>query len=272
MPMMNCTPITKTGPPPSQVKKSQLFLGNNPHHPLFCLIIAVFCMATALLGTVNASYDPQFRRSGPFLFNNSMYSPTPPAGGYSETGVASWYGRGFHGKRTSSGERYDVNEMTAAHRQLPMDTLLLVKNLENGRETIVRVNDRGPFVKGRILDLSQSAAKALKLEGKGTARVTVVALSETGRPVQIPPQDQPLDASDGSFYVQVGAFTREMNAEHMQKRFSDAGHTTTVSKVSGKKATIYRVLIFAGRDLSKALLAKRTLQQNGHKGAFVLTR
>ncbi len=269
--MIDCNPSTETPPPPSQVKKSQLFLGNNPHHLLICLILTVFCMATALLETANASYGRQLQRQDPF-FNNSGYSPTPPAGGYSETGVASWYGRGFHGKRTSSGERYDRHEMTAAHRLLPMDTLLLVKNLENGRETIVRVNDRGPFIKGRILDLSQSAAKVLKLMSKGTAKVRVVALSAPDKPVQMPPQDQPLGLAGGGFYVQIGAFTRKKNAVRMQKRYADAGHTTTVSKISGKKSAIYRVLIFTGRNLSKALLAKRSLQQNGHKEAFVLAR
>jgi len=147
-----------------------------------------------------------------------------------------------------------------------------VKNLENGRETIVRVNDRGPFVKERILDLSQGAAKALRVVGKGTARVKVMVVSETGRPLQTLPQQQSFALADLGFYVQIGAFTLEKNAERMQKRLADAGHRATVTKVTGKKATVYRVLIFTGKDRQNALLAKRSLQQKGHHEAFIVTR
>lgn len=272
--MMNCAPTTGTGPESDRKSSSNPFSKNVLYCLLSCLFVALFFTAIPLIDSASASYDRKLSKRDPFLFHGTLPPATEVARtieNYTETGVASWYGGDFHGRRTSSGERYDMHEMTAAHRQLPMDTMLLVKNLENGKEAIVRVNDRGPFAKGRIIDLSQSAAKALKLERKGTARVTVVALSGSAEPLQAPPQDKSFDEAGSGFYIQVGAFANETNAMKVQKRLSAAGHPTTVSTVSGTKATIHKVLIFAGKDRDEALLAKRTLQQKGHKGAFVLT-
>jgi rare lipoprotein A len=96
--------------------------------------------------------------------------------GYRETAVASWYGQAFQGRRTSSGEPYDMYQMTAAHKTLPIPTYVRVTNLENGRSVVVRVNDRGPFIAGRIIDLSLVAAQKLDMVRDGTARVEVVAL------------------------------------------------------------------------------------------------
>ncbi len=96
--------------------------------------------------------------------------------GYIERGIASWYGKKFHGRRTSSGDPYDMYAMTAAHKRLPLPTYVKVTNLENGRSTVVRVNDRGPFHGGRIIDLSYAAAVKLGYQDKGTARVVVEAL------------------------------------------------------------------------------------------------
>jgi rare lipoprotein A len=100
----------------------------------------------------------------------------PVAGGHSETGVASWYGRKYHGRATASGERYDMHRLTAAHPTLPFGTRVRVTNLENGREVEVRINDRGPFRKGRILDLSYAAAQELRMVEQGVARVRIVVL------------------------------------------------------------------------------------------------
>ncbi len=256
----------------SRMKRSLLPVVTFPFRHLVCLFLTLHLLMSVFLGGANASYERRLQTRNPFLFDNALPSPSFSGNGYSETGVASWYGPDFHGKRTSSGERYDMHALTAAHRLLPMDTLLLVKNLDNGRETIVRVNDRGPFVKERILDLSHGAAKALRVVGKGTARVKVMVVSETGMPLQTLPQQQTLALADEGFFVQIGAFALEKNAVQMQKRLTNAGHSTTVTKVTGKKATVYRVLIFTGRDREKALLAKRTLQQRGHHEAFIVAR
>ena len=102
--------------------------------------------------------------------------------GYEEQGKASWYGEPFHGKKTSNGEIYNMYGDTAAHKTLPMDTMLLVKNLENGKTTTVRINDRGPFVQERILDLSYTKATTLGIIGKGTANVEIIALGQQQEP------------------------------------------------------------------------------------------
>ena len=99
--------------------------------------------------------------------------------GYRERGVASWYGKKFHGRSTSSGERYDMYAMTAAHKTLPLPTNVRVTNLDNGRSITVRVNDRGPFVKNRLIDLSYAAAKELDVVANGTGMVEVVALNNS---------------------------------------------------------------------------------------------
>lgn len=100
----------------------------------------------------------------------------PVAGGHSETGFASWYGKKYHGRTTASGERYDMNRLTAAHRTLPFGTRVRVTNLENGREVEVRINDRGPFRNNRILDLSYAAAQELLMVEQGVIRVQIVVL------------------------------------------------------------------------------------------------
>lgn len=130
-------------------------------------------------------------------------SPPPPAQpaapGWSDNGVASWYGDPFHGRLTASGETYDMEAMTAAHRTLPFGTLLRVRNLDNGREAMVRINDRGPFVRGRDLDLSRRAAREIDMIPAGTARVRMTI-------VDAPPPPS-------CWEVQVGAFRLRENAE-----------------------------------------------------------
>ena len=103
----------------------------------------------------------------------TTYYPLKTAKGYSETGVASWYGKKFHGRKTASGERYNQNKMTAAHKTLPFGTRVRVKNLENGKSASVVINDRGPFTKGRVIDVSRAAARKLDMVNSGTARVRI---------------------------------------------------------------------------------------------------
>jgi|CXWL01.1.fsa_nt_gi rare lipoprotein A len=126
----------------------------------------------------------------------------PPVVGTVERGMASWYGGGFHGRRTASGERYDMNRLTAAHRTLPFGTLLEVRNLENGKVVRVRVNDRGPFKKNRVIDLSFGAAKEVEMVGPGTARVELRVLGTRATPEDV----DPALFGDDRYTVQVGAF------------------------------------------------------------------
>ena len=111
----------------------------------------------------------------PYKVLGKWYQPLPHSDGFRQRGLASWYGRDFHGKKTSSGEIYNMHAMTAAHKTLPLGTYVRVYNLENKRSTLVRINDRGPFVRGRIIDLSYSAAKEVGIVGPGTARVSLRA-------------------------------------------------------------------------------------------------
>ena len=109
----------------------------------------------------------------PYTVAGNTYYPIKSAKGFSETGVASWYGKKFHGRKTASGERYNQNKMTAAHKTLPFGTRVRVKNRDNGKNVVVVINDRGPFAKGRIIDVSRAAAKKLDMIGAGTAKVSI---------------------------------------------------------------------------------------------------
>ena len=121
--------------------------------------------------------------------------------GATERGIASWYGPGFHGKHTANGEVYDMDGISAAHKTLPFDTVVRVRNLDNGRDLEVRVNDRGPFVRGRIIDLSREAARQIGMIGPGTARVEIEILSVPGAPLR-----------GERFAVQLGAYRDELEA------------------------------------------------------------
>ncbi|MBB3265255.1 rare lipoprotein A [Azospirillum sp. OGB3] len=118
----------------------------------------------------------------PYQVNGVWYYPAEDYS-YSETGIASWYGPGFHQKVTANGEVYDQNELTAAHKTLPMPSLVRVTNLDNGRSLVVRINDRGPYANGRIIDMSRRGAQLLGFEGTGTAKVRVQILAEESRAV-----------------------------------------------------------------------------------------
>jgi rare lipoprotein A len=209
----------------------------------------------------------------PYVINNITYYPIPDAAGYAENGVASWYGADFHGRSTSNGERYDMYAMTAAHKTLPMNTMLLVKNMNNGKEIIVRVNDRGPFVQGRVIDLSYTAAQKLNIVKPGTSRVKLVALAEKSLFGRSPGGKSKLpDLYRGEFYVQIGAFNQKGNAVNLQKRFTDAGHTTVIQQYHEPQQTYYRVHVYAGKEFAAAKNAEAALVAHGYKGAFLVAR
>ena len=160
------------------------------------------------------------------------------ADGYLERGVASWYGPTFHGGNTSSGELYDMYGMSAAHKTLPLPTYARVTNLRNGRSVVVRINDRGPFVANRLIDLSYTAATKLDMIREGTTLVEVRALTpgapdELTRSAQSPPP---------SLYMQAGAYADAHNAQHQLERLHAAGLASAfiVSPLEGK-SRLYRV-------------------------------
>lgn len=218
----------------------------------------------------NENYSPTQQ---PYIINNQEYHPLPSSSGYKEAGIASWYGPDFNGHATSNGEIYNMYGMTAAHKLLPMNTILLVSNLENGRSTVVRINDRGPFVQGRILDLSYTAAKKLDLVQSGTAKVLVTAIGKAGNPKSEPEaQNQAININFGEFYIQVGAFQQKTNALRLQKKFAGFGHSTIIQQFFSQKSILYRVCVYAGRELQGAYKAEMALHQHGWMGAFVVAK
>ena len=144
--------------------------------------------------------------------------------GYAQTGEASWYGRKFHGRPTSNGDVYDMYGMTAAHKTLPLPTYLQVRNLANGHEVVVRVNDRGPFLGGRILDLSYMAAQKLGVVATGTAKVRIEVIDGVV-PAKAPVQSIALDRPEAVFFLQVGSFRLATNAHRLKADLAGAGVT-----------------------------------------------
>lgn len=192
-------------------------------------------------GAIQSTERGTFR---PYTIAGRTYYPLKSARGYVREGRASWYGPGFHGKKTASGEIYNQYAMTAAHTILPMHTKVRVTNLGNGRSVIVRVNDRGPFVDNRIIDVSLAAAQKLGMIGKGTARVRVESVD--GAVATTPPaakasaearKEQPaparkVPAVKGAFFVQAGAFSSRDNAERLARQIRGLGATARVSQTA----------------------------------------
>ncbi|MGD9599738.1 MAG: septal ring lytic transglycosylase RlpA family protein [Steroidobacteraceae bacterium] len=193
--------------------------------------------------------EPRSLRGNPPFYEvfGKRYTVLPASEGYVERGVASWYGPGFHAAQTSTGEPYDMYAMTAAHKTLPLPCYARVTNLGNGRSVVVRVNDRGPFVGGRIIDLSYTAASKLDMLRAGTAFVEVEVLTP-GTPAAVVPAPlapAPLAASTpGNLYVQVGAFADAANARRLAGRLRTAGiGQVHVQEGAGADRTWHRVRI-----------------------------
>lgn len=182
----------------------------------------------------------RYGNRSPYQVFGRNYYVMESSEGYRERGLASWYGKKFHGRRTSSGEPYDMYKATAAHRSLPLPTYAEVTNLDNGRKVVVKINDRGPFHDDRIIDLSYGAAIKLDMADQGTARVEVRAITfDRGSVRQAPP----VKRQDGTF-LQAGAFRSRDGAERLSQRLIGA-YIQPVSIQPGRKngRALYRVWI-----------------------------
>jgi rare lipoprotein A len=184
--------------------------------------------------------EPRSAQGNPAFYDvfGKRYFVLGTADGYLERGVASWYGPGFHAEKTSNGEPYDMYGMTAAHKTLPLPAFVRVTNLRNGRSVVVRVNDRGPFKDGRIIDLSYTAAAKLDMLKDGTALVEVQALTQSGDARAAAP------APASRLYVQAGAFGEEGNAARLVARLKGQGYDTAFVRqdaVNGR--SLFRVRI-----------------------------
>jgi rare lipoprotein A len=181
-----------------------------------------------------------------------------PPPGTVETGIASWYGKPYHGRRAADGEIYDMETMVAAHRTLPFQTMVRVRNLKNNKTVDVRIIDRGPFVAGRIIDLSHAAARAIGLIGPGFGPVELTILAS------------PANAPETRFGVQVGAFRERANAERLERRMA-AEYGAAKQVLRAGDPPMWRVLAGAEPTAESAeTLAQRIRDEQHMPGAFVV--
>lgn len=211
----------------------------------------------------------------PYCVLGKKYTPEYVEIGDSMTGIASWYGPDFHGKYTSSGEIYDMNDFTAAHKTWPMDTLVKVTNLDNGKTELVRINDRGPFKDGRIIDCSYAAGKSLGLDKTGLARVKIEVVGFNSKPLKptilndniyLARNTAPKSSSSpkkvlmNNFGIQVGAFRLKKGADITKEKYAslDKRYSVEVKKFFlADGSEIYRVFVmgFASEEEAKDYMA-----------------
>ncbi|MEN8175150.1 MAG: septal ring lytic transglycosylase RlpA family protein [Pseudomonadota bacterium] len=215
--------------------------------------------------------EPPSRYGNPKTYSvfGKKYRTLASGENYLERGMASWYGTKFHGRRTSSGETYDMYAMTAAHRSLPLPTYVEVTNLDNGKKVVVKVNDRGPFHSKRIIDLSYVAAKKLGFTKQGTSHVEVRTIGpnrnqETGKAPAV-------KILDDSHFVQVGAFSNRENAQQMQSTVQQL-QEFEVTVQGGESDGLYRVVIGPVGSLVQAGTLADHLRDRGMGGAHPVIR
>lgn len=207
----------------------------------------------------------------PYTINGERYEPLSSHAGFVQSGIASWYGSDFHGKTTSNGDTYDMYAMTAAHKTLPLGVYVKVRRRDDGRETVVRINDRGPFVAGRVIDLSYSAAKALGILGRGTAPVTVEALGYLDETVkgQVVYRG-PASYDRGSFGIQVGAFGNYDNARKMAETVKQRYGTSSIREAVVNGTRYYRVRAGNYASLKEAEQVRERSPDKMIAGGFVV--
>ncbi len=208
----------------------------------------------------------------PYEVLGKTYYPTMASVGDEFEGIASWYGPDFHAKQTSNGEMYDMFGYTAASKTLPMNTMVNVYNKDNGKSTVVRINDRGPFVEGRIIDLSNSAAREIDMVGQGTANVklTIVGFhSKVAKSTEEKTQSEEI----GKYFVQIGAFTNLNGAKMTKDKFNNAiligEYKAIIKQTMSDGRTINRVWISGFRSESEANEFKK---ENGLLDAPVIAQ
>lgn len=244
--------------------------------PEFCMktlffIVLVACLASCVappyaqpIKTYYGSADTVAAK--PYVIKGVTYYPlNSVSSDYEETGVASWYGKDFHNRNTASGEKFNMYDFTAAHRTLPMPTYISVVNLDNNKSVVVKVNDRGPFSKGRILDLSYAAAEKLDMLDAGTAKVRITVLSESTERLRTENKD--IDINKGLFGVQLASFSVRGNAQNLSGRVKNS--QISEATVNGKK--YYRVQLFGFATKQEAEAAVKRYEKD-YNGAFVIAK
>ena len=239
-------------------------------------IIVLFLMG--LLASCS-SHDRHVYRTGsspkagqkPYTIYGERYEPLSSHEGFVQSGIASWYGSDFHGKTTSNGESYDMYAMTAAHKTLPLGVYVKVRNRDNGREAVVRINDRGPFVTGRIIDLSYLAARLIDIVGSGTAPVKIEALGYRDETVKgRTAYKAPVSYDRGSFGIQVGAFGNPENARRMADRVKQRYGVSSIREAVVKGTLYYRVRAGNYTSLKEAEQIRESSSDVMMAGGFVV--
>ena len=241
--------------------------------PLFYLrsrvlpLILIGALLYFFIGCTTTSGPPPKQPAGypkPYKVFGKWYQPLPDSKGFRQRGIASWYGKDFHGKKTSNGEAYNMYAMTAAHKTLPLGTYVRVHNLENNRKVEVRINDRGPFVRGRIIDLSFTGAKEIGIVGPGTARVEVMAL---GTPATTDGGSNRSyvqgDYYSGNFTYQVGAFANRENAERQKRELAKKYKNAHIKVFNRGDQIFYRVRVGKFTNLEDAVRHELILIEDG---------
>jgi rare lipoprotein A len=209
--------------------------------------------------------EPRSRSGNPSSYTvlGRTYHVMSDSRGYKERGIASWYGTKFHGQRTSSGEAYSMYAMTAAHKTLPLPTYVRVTNLQNGRQAIVKVNDRGPFHDNRLIDLSYAAATKLGVAAKGTGLVEVEAL-DPSKGMPRPTRNNVVIQGNATIFLQVGAFVDRNNAERLAGRISGPmQNKVRIQPVPSQNQIIYRVQVGPMHSIEQADSISMQLAQLG---------
>ena len=214
-----------------------------PSRNVLIFLIAGFFLLTTSCGVVQRTAEPKVSGT--------------ESGRIVGSGIASWYGPNFHGKLTANGERYNMNDYTAAHKTLPFNTVVQVDNVENGKSVIVRINDRGPYVDNRIIDLSRKAAQEIDMIGNGTASVRLMVVREGDRPI-----DQQNISSRETFTIQLAAFENEFEAISRSNQIEDS----RVEKVTIREKVIYRIYYGMYNNPTEARTALDELSQQGIQG------
>ncbi|MDF3030281.1 MAG: lipoprotein [Moraxellaceae bacterium] len=238
----------------------------------------------------------RYGNKSPYTVLGETYRVLPTAKGYTATGKASWYGKKFHGLRTSSGEKYDMYKMTAAHRSLPLPSYVRVTNLANGKSVVVKVNDRGPFHSERIMDLSYAAAARLDILKSGTGKVRIEAIDPAERraaqqqesgtrtaatlapapaaPPAVPIKSFSSDAAAAAarFFVQVGAFSEPANAAGLQSKVVELVYAPVTIASEGDATPINRVQIGPFPTREDADKVSQIIRDNNLGTPIVVTR
>ena len=214
--------------------------------------IAAVLSGCALMGSGESTQPTHTggkRGTKAYTVRGKTYYPLVSADGFREEGIASWYGKDFHGKTTANGEKYNMYGMTAAHKLLPFNTKVRVTNKNNGKSIVVRINDRGPFVGNRVIDLTKTGAEKLGMIGPGTAPVLIESVGNV-------PGLKNGDIS-GKFYVQIGAFSSKQNAQGLASRMEGRG--MKARSVYGEDKNLWRVQVGPYSSLKAAEEAATSL-------------